>query len=472
MIKRISKYILVSSLVFVGVNILAEETSIASNKVDTEEINDVVLVEESKSSSSLLAEKFQSYISEYNEKRVSKNKNSVSYGQAFDDGKLLITGIARIPGNENSKQWAKQRSMAFTNAYLKAMEKFALYQNKKVRVDIGKKLFQDDSDDAGKIKEEKLGELSVIWNKLKALTGAQLDNALVEMGIDPEKFNSTPSVKRKNMFFNSIAKTTITSASSHTRGFLPIKTYEGKGEDGTYSVGVVCMYSHKMKQVAVDISKQREPILKKKTGINLNSYVNNLTSDQLLNSFGPRLLFDQNGEPAIISFGQWGYSYTGNNSGKKERMKMNASRTARSNADSNIALMLKGTMSTKEEVKTNMEESEYNEQIGDDFPIEKMETKMVDILNSQMHASAKVNMPGTGTMKTWSLKHPNGQNIVGVVQVLTFSGIRGAKSTRNFVPKTKKVVSPKKIFNGNSSNSKTITKGHVNGGATVDVDDF
>ncbi|MEA3289408.1 MAG: hypothetical protein U9Q04_04415 [Campylobacterota bacterium] len=437
------------------------------------ELNEPLLIEEKKSSSDLLEERFNNYLSQYNQKRISKGKSPVSYGQSFDDGKIILTGIARIPGNSNSKQWAKVRAMSFTSAYLNAMEKFALYQNKQVATKIGRSIFQDDSDDAEKMPEEQMSELEVLWNKVKSLAGAQLDQALEAAGVDPDKFKATPPTKRKALFSSSLTQKTITTASSHTRGFLPMKTYEGKGDDNTYSIGVICMYSHKTQQIAIDMGNQRLPVITKNGGTSLVDYVNSLSPRELLDSFGPRLMFDQNGEPAVISFGQWGYSYTGNNANKKERMKEMAKRNARSNADANIAMMLKGSMSTKEEVENSLTEENYMEQVGDGMPVEQMSTKLVDILKSELEASAKVNMPGTGTMKTWRLKHPNGQHIVGVVQAYTFSGIRGAKKTRTFVAQTKKADKPqaKKV----SSNSQAKTEesaGYVSGGAGMEVDDF
>ena len=138
-----------------------------------------------------------------------------------------------------------------------------------------------------------------------ALSEAKVDQELQKAGVDPSKFASLPA-KRKMLSRSIVRSATVRSLGTCT-GISVVKTVEGKGSDGAFSVGVIAKYDPEAVVIADCMVRKTRPAVLPKTGIPLGAL---LQGDKLAENFGTRLYYDESGMPALLSFGQWSSSVT------------------------------------------------------------------------------------------------------------------------------------------------------------------
>ncbi len=215
-----------------------------------------------------------------------------------------------------------------------------------------------------------------------------------------------------------------------------LKTFGGSDGTGHYVIGVVVMYSPKLKQLAHDIDKGRRPLLTGKPKKPLKQIVPTLP-EELVNEFGIRILFDEKGDPCVVSYGQWSHNYTGNNARTRERHRESAAHQSRELADSYITIFQAGKMFREDKGTTGEIIQNIVEKDSDGNISERDITNFIDEINQEIKVRAKGDMAGRGTYKKWRYKHPNGHEISGVIRVWTMAQLGTAKDVRNWKPETR-----------------------------------
>jgi hypothetical protein len=197
-----------------------------------------------------------------------QQKKGIQFGAEGNDGKIYYAAKSVVNIPSTNSQWAKARVNAFESALLKTQKDFIIDMFGRQSVKKSQEIFDDQSDDAEVFPEldKSMSKLESIYEKLVALTGAKLDVALRKVNVDPEEFKSKPPEQRKTTFMSKMTKTMLTEAIGDSTGLMPIQTFEGNDEAGNHVMGVVTMYSSKLKQLAYDISHKRVPLLKRNTG--------------------------------------------------------------------------------------------------------------------------------------------------------------------------------------------------------------
>ncbi len=395
------------------------------------------------------------------------NNKHIVFGQ-LNRGKIYFYATSTIPVNPTNSQWAKYRTIAYEKALMKAQKEFVKFLYQKIESETIQKFYDNQSDNARDIKDDdkihsKFGE---IWTKLQTLVGAKLDKALEDLGIDPAEYNAIPRDKRKVTFQDKFSKKMMSKAMGSLAGVLPMQTIEGKTSSGGYSLGVVIVYSEKLKQLAYDITKRKLPLLTKKSGNSVQVFIPK-TNDLLLSTFGPRVIFLEDGTPAIISYAQWSHNYTGKREVKLERRRDSAQKTAMMLADTQIAEFLSAKMTATEERTIEAISEEAVKKSGEtgDITDDDIEA-MVDIAQEHTKKRAKAKLQGIATVKKWRVKLENGNEAIGVIRLWSYAGsqqasqIKNWKSAKHTKPKLKKV-------------RKVITSQEVRTGLDVmDTDDF
>lgn len=96
----------------------------------------------------------------------------------------------------------------------------------------------------------------------------------------------------------------MTNAIGSMSGLVPVQTIVTQRR-GEYDVGVVAVISNKTRQLAKDMALARQSAIKGK-GKAISEYLPKDTKG-FLNEYGIRLVYDENGAPIILSYGNWGY---------------------------------------------------------------------------------------------------------------------------------------------------------------------
>lgn len=364
----------------------------------------------------------------------------IEFGTENAKGQIFYMATEQVPVDATNPQWPKWRVVAYDKAYAKIKKEFSKEMYGKQKGEDLEEIFADDSDD--RLEFSKTGDSRAftkegeIWDKMKALTGAKLDKALKEYDIDPSEYNAAPPEQRKRLFTNNFVKKTITKAAGQLNGLITIKTFEGVDKKGNHTIGVVAMYYDKLKQLADDIVKRQEPMLKKKSGNPVHSYIPK-DKKKLTESFGTRLVFDENGRPAIVSYGQWSYMYKGKNDRKRARGYDFAMEKASTEAERNIVKFLNSKATYQKIDTTNAEEIEEAVMDRDGNVSEPDVMTMIDKMESTLEVKFEGELRGIRTAKKYSYEHENGHEIIGVVKIWTQDNALAADKIRNWKPKSK-----------------------------------
>ena len=396
-----------------------------------------------------------------------KKKKGIEFGALGNGGKIYYASKSVVNSTPTNSQWAKARVNAFENAFLSIQRDFIIDMFGKQVVKKSQDIFEDQSDDAEEFIEldESKTKLASIWDKLVALEGAKLDKALEELGVDPEGFKAMPLKQKKATFISKMTKNILTSAIGDSTGLMPIQTFEGKDDKGNHVVGVIAMYSPKLKQLAYDISRNRSPLLKNKTGKPIKDQI---PSDDvtLSKQFGVRVVFNENGQACVVSFGQWSHNYTGENTRKLERRRESATESAFDEANASITEFLSERIMFERE-RTKGEFSEESVVKNPDSFISREDVdKILDKISSKLKMQAKADLAGITTIKKWRYTSPYGQELIGVIRVWTLDTADTVNSVRKWKPDMKREESGIK-------EEKIKTEAGVESGKDfINVDDF
>jgi hypothetical protein len=154
---------------------------------------------------------------------------------------------------------------------------------------------------------------------------------------------------------------------------------------------------------------------------------------QLIRDFGVRRLFDNDGLPVLVSFGQWASDYSGTDPAVAEVSRRVARQQAESRADGQIAQFLGGSMQVEMDSETGRALEKAAERLPDGYKQDDPATKSVtNSLNEILHNRAHVQVTGIQTLSSWSQKHPEtGQQIVGVIRMWSAAGEKVTRSIRD-----------------------------------------
>lgn len=345
-------------------------------------------------------------------------------------------GDAIVKVKSDNYKWVDARSMAYTEALVDAYTKIALEQSTTNQNIILKELIDDQTPlEADEIKAK--SQLEALWDKALALAGGSLDRKLEDLGINPEQYNKAPKEKKKTLLKSAVTQKSITKALADTSGMIPLQTFEGTDGKGNYAV-----------RVAVSKSPNRIALVKAMlhNGSNVPAQANKksfktideqviLPDDVLFNQFGTRLLYDKEGYPVLISFGQAGVINSGSEAMKAVKLE-SARNLAKTNARASLTNLLRSSTVFKS-VVTQVSKAATDMKLisGDDGITEEM-IESVDYTNSTNNTSTTrsqiTNFAGIRELHSWSYVHPQlGHEVVGTILMWSPKTAAHAKGIKN-----------------------------------------
>lgn len=128
-----------------------------------------------------------------------------------------------------------------------------------------------------------------------------------------------------------------------------------------------------------------------------------------LNEYGIRLVYDENGAPIILSYGNWGYVADPSNAKKTNILEDRAKETALTMADAAIIEFINTNLSLKDERTTGDTYEEIIKQsinVNDSSTQEQTQnvTNIIDKVNSKIKASASGKIRGIRTLKNGAIQ--------------------------------------------------------------------
>jgi len=357
------------------------------------------------------------------------------------------TASAPVMVKPENREWGNFRVMAYKEALLKAQAKYVESLGVTITSESIQKLF-DDKTKMPSFSQQELrssSKIVEILNKLEAYAGGVLDEKLEELNIDPSEYNAAPPEKRALLFQRSVEERTVSKARQSLAGVIPVKTFEAYDDKGNHVVAVAIIASSRFRQFVDDVIKSKGDIAANPERVSSKTVMEQLRSNKpaLLDEFGIRRIYDEQGYPVLISFGQSSNPYRGSDYQVRADNRDLSYASAKSQAYANFAYLFKSTASSTEEngqkasrTTTGTARAEQDEVTN----TEESALNFIRTVDREIKARGSVkNLSGTKELLRWTVKHPvHGHEINGVVYIWHPLAELNARSLKNF--KAKKVV--------------------------------
>lgn len=364
-----------------------------------------------------------------------KMRGIAAYGTPDEKGTTYFCGSAAVKANVKSASFVKSRTMAYEVAYQDAVAKLVMDLTGQELTKSVREYFDDQSDDRlerpANLQEAQTG----FWKKLAVLAEAKVDQGLTKMGIDPAKYTAMTPAQKKDLFKDSLIKQSMRKAFHSAAGFLPVQTFETRTENGRYTVGVVIRSDVDCTEIARCLQAKTRPVISRDTGLTIQEALP--TDEELLTQFGVRMYFDESGMPSLLSFGQWGSSFTGADERKAERAMESAFAQAEAVANEQLTAFINSKISVIEATERGEIENE-NLKFNDNGVVEQEDfVRMIDRVAKSSTVTGNDTMIGRSTVLKKMLTHASGHKIAIVVRRWSFGQLDAARSILNGKPQPK-----------------------------------
>ena len=330
----------------------------------------------------------------------------------------VIEGLAEIGVHVDHGDWGKARSLAYTRAYLDAMGAFVRLTNEEITTETVRDLLQDETSIAFEADEDAATYLERIEEKEALLAEMKLDQELREAGMSDEELARLSLREKIPRYRDALAREVTSRAFGRASGLVPIKTFEAVDCDGNSSVGVVAVFSTRMREMAQRIQDgdaiRPDP---DRGGVSLRDRIGELSDEDLVEQFGVRRWWDEDGYPVIVAFGQWGWSSKALTAAQRDRRYRFARNQAALQARSYLAefVTVNAQFTSSSFVGAAIEEAV--EVDADRFHEYVAGTNIADRLVEEARTRSTVQLTGLDILRTWSARHPvaEHQELTGAV---------------------------------------------------------
>ena len=371
------------------------------------------------SSKQMMEEMFADYAAE----------RGIDYGVPNAKGTTYVCGSATVKANVNSASFIKSRALAYDIAYQDAIAKLVMDLTGQEMIKSVREYYDDQSDDRLEMPKNLEAAETGVMKKLAVLAEAKVDEGLVKMGIDPAKYTDVGPGQKKQLFKDALVKQSLRKAFYSAAGFLPVQTFETRTEKGIYTIGVVLRSDADCTEIAKCLKAKKRPAICRTSGLTIKEALP--TDEELLTQFGVRLYFDETGMPSLLSFGQWGSSFTGTDERKIERAMESAFAQAESSANEQLTAFINSKIAVEEASERGEIEEESLLAAGNGKLTEEAIVKVIDKIAKSSTITGNDTLIGRSTVLKKTLQHPSGHKVACVVRRWSFGQLEAAKAIIN-----------------------------------------
>lgn len=381
----------------------------------------------------------------------------VGWSAKNPSGSYIGWGEASINTPPADVRHGQARVAAFERALNNARVEFARTQERTVAVEILRQVFNDDRAPDDPSLGTKISRDKVIMEKLAALAEAEIDEQLRDLNVDPATIAGRQVDAKRVLAKDAISKTITTRAIQSVAGMRVLNTFESLD-----AVGVLVVYSQALRDRATMIAKG-QGVAVSDSSIPRGDVKEQLKKlitpwpDGLVFQHGTRLVADENGEYAVVAFGQYTPAVSKSDSQLRKNLALESARErARDLAEAQLAEFL--NITTVFQSTTTMEaESAIQELIGPSGLSEVEYDKVGSVYDRVAKQSSWNKARGVTILQQWSADHPDtGQPVEGVILMWS--------------PATKRAtVTGSALQPGEAGNEQPNIKGAVRQGADFDT---
>ena len=356
----------------------------------------------------------------------SKGPNFPGWGQAYAKSGIIyycekepVNGI----GAKDS-EFIQKRQTAFLRAYMKIREDFVKYSlNSRIQSTV-ENSFLKDKEAEGSQNQVAADPVERLAQKTMALAESELDKKLEDNGISPTQF-TTVAAKRK-----ALSQKILASAASHAfsscAGISVVRTVEGGASDG-YTIGVIAKFDPQYVYFADCFARQVRP-QPSAAGINVSAMYLNKDISQ---DFGTRFFYDEEGMPALISFGQWAVTNPSKDRTERNLQEKAAKLQAENQANIDMNNFIAGSMTFDEAAAGGEEWSKTISYDQNGCPVgSSIDSTLADFVNRKSTTKARLKMSGrTPVMSTKFITHPDTKQRIAIAAIgWSFAKLKGQEA--------------------------------------------
>ncbi|MBP5320014.1 MAG: hypothetical protein J6334_03420 [Kiritimatiellae bacterium] len=351
-----------------------------------------------------------------------------AYGARDERGICYYADSDIVSCGPENPEFIPKRATAFTRAYNKAVMQHIKYMTGVMASTTVDKLVDNSSSDVLDTPQELADAMTGITKKLAVLSEAKIDEELVKLGIDPNKYKGKPLEVKRTTYLSELVKTSATRAIGSSAGLAVVKTFEARTPDNTYAIGVILKFDPAFAEIASCMSKKIRPVVAPKPGLPVDALIGKDPAI-LLQNFGTRLFYDEKGEPALLSFGQWASTFSGNDPRRKARKQDVALLQAEELANQALNEYITGSVSYENASETGevLEEANIFDENGT-FR-EGNVNKLLSKLQTKFRNVASDTLAGRKIVYKKILKHPAGHEVAVVAVSWSFSQLDAVRNT-------------------------------------------
>ena len=350
-----------------------------------------------------------------------KKTNPMARSLMQRDDVLVVVGTAFVALSADDKRWPKARSLAYQQAFMNAMGEYVSLIRSRVTTRLIQDQFEQDLDESELTfdpEDTVSSQLQRITEKLAILGERKLDQALADSGMGAEEIARLTPAQKKTTFSDRITRRTTREAFGSAAGLVPIKTFEAIDNEGNTAIGVVAASSRRMRRLATQVARGKSITPDAdRARLSVADQLAEMSDEELVDQFGVRVYWDEQGYPTLVSFGQWGFSNEGLDKRKKARRRDFAGRQAENDARSHLVTFIRASTRFTEESTVGADVEEAINVLPDNT-VEEIETaKLADELVKKANVTSQAELTGMATLRTWGARHPDldSQEIVGAI---------------------------------------------------------
>lgn len=344
--------------------------------------------------------------------------------------KAFSASVEAVRGKDSADA-ATARQLAYQQALLMAESEFVLWIAGNTISNQQQLTQADNSSNRNEFNTKDLpttDSWSALYHKYMALKNSELDQKLREQGVDPSKIAQNPTA-RKELALSHYINSIFTQGFYNLSGILPVKTFM-VDKDGHTVIGVVVIYSAKIKSLVQDLQSGVMPALTGQSGMPLSKFIDK-PNKLLMSNYGVRVVFNEQNKPVILSYAQT--SYTTKNSLPELSSQDMAKNQAVQLARANLATFINSVMNVSLSSKMGTEVSQaIVRDLSTGKDSQDMQQVVTNIIKNNYTINASASIEGVQTVKTWRyIPEKTNQHVYGVVLAWTPEGYELAENVKN-----------------------------------------
>lgn len=377
-----------------------------------------------------------------------KKGKDFAFGVRSKTGVIYFCEQSRVASKPVSNKFIQDRQNAFDDAFNKILANHISRRTGEIITKNVQTLYADDSSDVLDTPKSLEEASKGVLKKIKVAGEALIDKGLRSLGVDPSKYDGKPAEEKRVIYAKTMMRESTVRALGSVSGVTVVKTLEAHSADGKYVIGVIAKYDPMVEEVARCIAREVHPNIALKKGIPAASLVKQ-PAEKLVQNFGVRFIYNENGKPELVAFAQWASAYSGTNDYIADEMMRTAKDHARNAADQMVAEFVGGCYANEEKSTRGRQIEEAN--VFDENGGVRTENidKLVSVYRQSSKVTGRLKMHGTDPIATPSfIKHPCGSKVAISAVRYSFDVLDEAKTDYRKKAQEEKVAAPKNEAEG------------------------